>query len=516
MKVYHGSIITCDKVDTVAEFLVEDEGKIIYCGNTLPNEYRNAKIIELGNKSIVPSFVDAHIHFASFALFHAGANVMNATSNEEILEVLTSYIATSNEKLIVAFGASPHSVKECKLVTREQLDTICPEKPLFLVKYDGHACIVNTPLLNLVKSKVCKLRGYHEDTGEMNQEAFFAISDYVTNSVSPLKLIKNMQNATDYLASRGIGMIHTVSGVGFPRDLDVDLENWIGKGMKNGFQVRVFFQTMDIKKVLKRKLPRIGGCFATALDGCFGSADAALNQPYEGTSDTGILFYDDKTVINFCKAANRAHLQIELHTIGDAAFDQATRCLQQALEDFPRDDHRHTIIHACLPTEEGLAICKKHAIILSVQTAFINWEQEPDSYIERIIGRRACLLNPIRRFLDEGLIFSAGSDGPCTTPDPIMWIHKACNHSNPEQSITVTEALRMCTYNGHYGTFDEKERGSLETGKVADMVILSENPLSIETTRLKEVTVEQLVLQGRPYKKCTGNPILHILRGIVS
>ena len=85
---------------------------------------------------------------------------------------------------------------------------------------------MNTKLYEQVKDKVSGLRGCHADTGEMNQEAFFAISDYVTNSISVPQLLKNMQKAIDYMASKGIGMIHTVSGVGFVRDLDVDLERW--------------------------------------------------------------------------------------------------------------------------------------------------------------------------------------------------------------------------------------------------------------------------------------------------
>ena len=80
--------------------------------------------------------------------------------------------------------------------------------------------------------------------------------------------------------------------------------------------------------------------------------------------------------------------------------------------------------------------------------------------------------------------------------------------------MTVQDALRMCTYNGYYASFDEKERGSLEAGKIADMVILSENPYQMEKERLNELKVEQLLLQGKPYQKVTGNPVMHILRGI--
>ncbi len=514
MKVFEGAIITCDSKNTVAKYLVEDKGRIVYLGDTLPERYSKAEKTDLGAGALIPSFTDTHIHFASYSIFHAGLNVMEARSNAEILRMLSDFLASTEEKFIVGFGASPYSVSDGCLVTKEQIDSVCPDKPLFMVKYDGHACVINSVLLNKLKNKISGLRGYHEDTGEMNQEAFFAVSDYVTNSISLLKLVKNMQNAADFLATKGIGMIHTVSGVGFTADLDVDLERWVGKGFDNGMQLRVFMQTMDIKKVMRRKLPRIGGCFATALDGCFGSMDASLSEPYNGTDNKGVLYYTDEKVTDFCKKANRAGLQIEMHAIGDAAFTQATRALKAALDDFPREDHRHAIIHACLPTEEGIEICKKYRIALPVQTAFIGWPQEPDEYLEKILGSRSEKLNPIKTFIDNGIVISAGSDGPCTDPDPINWIYKACNHSNPKESVSVYEALRMCTYNGSYLSFDEKERGSLEPGKIADMVILSENPYEIPVEQLNRIRVNQLYLGGEKYKKVSKSPVAHVLKGI--
>ena len=195
-----------------------------------------------------------------------------------------------------------------------------------VVKYDGHACVINSKLLDKLEGKVSKLRGYHEDTGEMNQEAFFECSNYITNSLSIIELFKNMQSAIDFQASHGIGCIHTVSGVGFTGNLDITFEKIFAKSLTNGFQVRVFPQSMNVDVALKRKLPRIGGCFECALDGCFGSHDAAMNEPYiDSLGGDGVLYYDDEKVIDFCKKANRAGLQIEMHAIGDKAFDQASR-----------------------------------------------------------------------------------------------------------------------------------------------------------------------------------------------
>ena len=512
MKVYEGAVLTCNEKDEVVRYLVEDGGKIVFTGDELPEKYAAATKIELGERALIPSFTDSHIHFASYATFLAGLNVADAKSNGEILEMLREFVKKCEDKLVIAFGASPHSVEEKHFVTREQLDEVCPERPLFMVKYDGHTCVINTKLLKLVREKAQDLRGFHPESGEMNQEAFFAVSDYVTNSVSIPKLLKNMQNAADHMASRGIGMIHTVSGVGFPLDMDVDMENWFGKGLNNGLQLRVFFQTMDVKKVKRRGLPRIGGCFATALDGCFGSEDAAMLEPYEGTENKGVLYYSDEKVAAFCKEANRAGLQIEMHAIGDAAFDQATKALKAALDDFPREDHRHTIIHACLPTEEGIRICEEYKIGLAVQSAFIDWPQEPNDYLERILGSRAKKLNPFRTYADHNIKMSVGSDGPCTDPDPINWLYKACN--NGAESLSVREALRMCTANGYWQTFDEKERGTLEVGKFADMVILSANPYETETEKLGTLKVERLFLGGKAYRPLSENPIKQVVRGV--
>ena len=448
MRLYEGNILTCDKENRIAHYLLEDQGKILYCGDELPAGCVAAERVSTGEGALIPPFVDSHIHFASYATFHAGLNVMNARSNEEILQMLREHVKKTKEKLVIGFGASPYSVSDGHLVRRVQL-------------------------------------------------------------------VAHMQKALDDLAARGIGMIHTVSGVGFARDLDVDLERFFARGITNGMQMRVFMQTLDVNKAVKRKLPRIGGCFETALDGCFGSMDAALLSPYENTSDCGVLYYSDEKVTEFCKAANRAGLQIEMHAIGDKAFVQAVRAIKAALDDLPREDHRHTIIHACLPTAEEIAVCERYHINLAVQTAFIDWPQEPDSYLEQILGERAGRLNPIRTFCEHGLILSAGSDGPCTDPDPLLWMYKACNHSNPAESISVQQALRMCTYNGYYTTFDERERGSLEAGKIADMVLLDRNPYDIPKEELASVKVKQLYLRGQEYKKGNGGGAAQILRGMI-
>lgn len=509
MQIFEGQVITCDKEKRVCRYLVEDKGKIKHVGDTLPDRFPKAGIVKLEGKSILPAFVDNHIHFASYAMFAAGLDIRHCRSVEEMQAAIRAFTQQSDTEIILGFGASAHSVKEKRLPCREEIDAVCADRPVFIVKYDGHACIVNSRLLEILPDGIGKMRGYHGDSGEMNQEAFFAATDFVTSRVSTLQMIRSMLSGVDRLAAKGIGLFHTVSGVGFPRDLDVSLECFFGRGQRSAMQVRVFFQTMDIGKVLKRRLPRVGGCFAAALDGCFGSMDAALARPYVGDSENrGVLFYSDACVDRFVKEANRAELQVEMHTVGDAAFTQAVSAIEKALQDYPRSDHRHTLIHACLPTEEGLETCARLGIAIALQPAFLHWELEPLPYLESILGDRAYAISPLRKMADMGIMMSGGSDAPCTLPDPISGIYAACNHYVPEQSLTVQEAIDLFTLNGAWTTFDEKERGTLEEGKMADFVLLNKNPLSLNPENLLELRVDHLYLAGKAYQGGQGIPSL--------
>jgi predicted amidohydrolase YtcJ len=519
--VYEGSVICCDAAGRIARYLVEDGGRIQFVGDSLPAEYSGAPVTALGTRALIPAFADTHIHFLSYALFNSGLDVRDAASIEETGGMIADFAKRRKAAAIIGFGASANSVAERRLLERTDIDAVCSDRPVYIVKYDGHAAVANSKLISMVREKLGSLRGFGAESGLMTQEAFFRVTDFMSAKVSLPATLGNMLEAMDTLADFGVGMVHSVAGVGFPGDLDVSLESLFARGLRNPLAYRVFFQTMDVKKVLKRKLPRIGGCFATALDGCYGSADAAMIEPYEAAAGLppeaakGVLYYSDDQVRAFCKDANRAGLQIEMHAIGDAAFEQAVTAIEAALGDFPREDHRHTVIHACLPTKRGLEACAKHGIHIALQPAFLQWTQEPLSYIESIMGKRAYGISPLRTMTDMGIVMSGGSDAPCTVPDPIDGIWAACNHYVAGQSLTIQEALNLYTRNAARVSFDEADHGSLEAGKAADMVILNRDPLSMAPEKLRELKVEGLLLAGKPYVKGQGRGSV-LLRGIFS
>ncbi|MFA6505271.1 MAG: amidohydrolase [Treponemataceae bacterium] len=516
MRVYEGTVLVGDEAGKTANFLVENRGRIVHVGDTLPQEYGAAPRTTLGAKALIPALADTHLHFMSHALFVSGLDVRAAVTIAELKETVREFTARRKEKIIIGFGASAYGVAERRLPDRTDLDEAAGERPIFIVKYDGHAAIANSAMLKRLPARIALLRGYDGNTGRLNQEAFFAATDFVTGSVPLPSVLRSMLRAADDMASRGIGMIHSVTGVGFPLDLDVTLESIFARGLRNELPYRVFFQTMDVKKAERRALPRIGGCFATALDGCFGSEDAALIEPYSNnTSNRGVLFYSDEQVRDFTFAANRAGLQIQMHAIGDAAFDQAARALDAALTDFPRVDHRHTIIHACLTTERGLDLCAERGIFLAVQPAFLHWSLEPLEYLESILGDRAYRISPLKTMLKRGIVMTGGSDAPCTLPDPLAGIAAACNHYVKSESLSFTEALALFTRNATRGSFDDADRGTLEVGKIADMTVLNENPSALKSSELGRLSAEGLFLSGKPYRGGQSLPDL-LARGILN
>ncbi len=511
MRIFHGKILSLDKDNKIHHYLVEDRGRIVYLGDSLPREYaKSDSVVELGNRALLPSFGDGHMHFSNWALIAVSYfDVREAKDIGEIQEIIQKQmIRRGKTKIIFAFGVSMHRVKEKRLIVREELDEACPDKPLITICYDGHSAVFNTKMLEKFPDRIKSLRGFKRDKGHLFKEAYYAGTDYAASLVPPIDLIKSIVKSYDLLAKNGVGLIHATEGIGFPGDLDIKLVSFIAKARarKNRFQTRLFSQTMDVKKVLKRKLPRIGGCFATALDGCFGACDAALNEPYTNDQDNrGTFFQKEEEVFEFVRKANRAGLQIEMHAIGDAAVSRAVKAIEAALLDSPRENHRHTIIHASLIHPDDLKKMAELGIGITLQPGFLISPLEPVEYLNEILGSRVKESSPLRSILNAGIHLSGGSDAPVNYPDPIEGIYGACNHPfDPDQSISIIDALKMYTYEAAWTCFDEKERGSLEKGKIADMVILNQDPLKLEPKALRSLKVENLFLSGKEYKTGMG------------
>jgi len=516
MKVFtNADFISCEQDNRNFSTMVVDKGRIVYTGNELPAQYSKFETVDLGGKCVVPAFADTHIHFESYVLFMSTLDVRDAVNFEDMGRMVKGYFKLNPKaKFLPAFGCTAHTVEEKRLPERKDLDKMT-NVPFMIVKYDGHACVANSAFIDSMPEEVKKDSGFNAETGWMYQNAFYEGVNFMTGKVPPLNILNSLISMSDFMAKRGIALIHNVEGVGYKNDIDVNTIKFVSRGLPQAF--RIFFQTMDVDKVIKRKLPRIGGCFRLALDGCFGSEDAALSQPYENNPDNkGFLLYTQGEVNDFCIKANRLGLQISMHAIGDVAVDQALNAYEAALKDFPRKDHRHIIIHADLIPEEMQLRAAKLGVCIAVQPAFLYWKHEPAEYLEKILGERANQMIPLKSLIDKGIIISAGSDAPCTIPDPISSIYFCCNHPNKEQSTNVLDALRIHTSWAAYMSFDENERGTLKNGLVADFVVLSENPLKIPVERLAELKVEYTYFAGVKYSKKASGPVSLVCKSLLS
>ena len=499
MRVFkNAEFISCEEPNRVFQYLVEDHGKIFFTGNQLPEKFKLCDIVNLNGKWVVPAFGDTHMHFSSFAYFHSGLDCRNVGDFHELKDQIDDYMSKrTKEKMILGFGCSAHTVKERRLPDRCDLDRIT-NHPLMLVKYDGHASVGNSALISKMSSAIVSDPGFDQETGWFYLNAFYKAVNAITQAVSLPELFKNILAGSNYLANRGIALVHTAEGVGFPLDMDVDFMRFANRGLPQTF--RVFFQTMNVDKVKRRKLPQIGGCFANALDGCFGSEDAALKEPYSHRPQShGTLFYSQKQVNDFVMEANRRGFQIAMHAIGDAAIDQALTAYEAALKDYPRDDHRHIIIHGDLMDEQAIERAAKLNLCIALQAPFLYWPQEPVEYLEHILGKRMNHLISLKSMLKAGLLIAGGSDAPCTPPDPIAGIFAACNHPNADESVSALDGLRMHTSACARLSFDEDTRGTLTEGKRADFVVLDQNPLQIPVHKIKDINVEALYLQGQKH-----------------
>lgn len=512
MKVYRGTIISADADNGIYNYLVEDKGKIVFVGNELPAKYADCEVFELGDGALMPTFADTHSHFASYAVLATTVRLDKAKSNAEMLTLLKERdIALKKGKTIMAYGAHTRVI-EGKYLEKAELDALFPKRKVVIITNDGHTAILNTPALIKMPENLKEVRGYDGETGIMHHEAFYKVVDNLTKVLDKLDVLNAFQKAIDEYINKGIGIVSAMSGSGFPRDLDVDFLSWLSRGQDSGFALRIFIQSFDISKALKRKLPRIGGCFKTALDGSITSRDAAMLEPYEGTENKGILYYSDEELFKNLDRANRAGLQIQMHAIGDAAFSQGARIIKKALEAYPRSDHRHGLIHASITTDEGIKKCKDNNIQILAQPAFLV--PEMIEYMYTALGDRLYRGERYKTYIDNGIVVSAGSDAPVTMPEPLEWIYKACNHPNLLERITLDQAIKVCTYNGAYATFDEKERGSLEVGKFADMVVLDKNPYNVPIQHLKNINIKSTILRGKVYVPKKMNILLTILKGM--
>ncbi len=203
MRVFkNAEFISCEDKNRVFKYLVENKGKIVFTGDKLPPQYKACEAIDLKNKCVVPAFGDTHIHFSSFAYFNSGLDCRDVSDFKELGELIRAYITQNKkENVILAFGCSAHTVREKHLPNRYDLDKIT-DRPLMIVKYDGHASVGNSALINKMPASILNDPGFDKETGWFYLNAFYRAVNYISQSVSLPALFRNLLAGSDYLARK--------------------------------------------------------------------------------------------------------------------------------------------------------------------------------------------------------------------------------------------------------------------------------------------------------------------------
>jgi predicted amidohydrolase YtcJ len=238
------------------------------------------------------------------------------------------------------------------------------------------------------------------------------------------------------------------------------------------------------------------------MDGSMGARTAVFSEPYaDETSTYGIFAVSPDILKERVIRAHKQGMQVAIHAIGDKAIEVALDAIEAAIEKEPRKDHRHRIEHCEILTKEQLARIKQLGLVPAMQPNFVGeWGQPGGMYEQRLGLKRLKFCNPYRKLLDEGVKVAFGSDCGYCPPwpfNPIYGVWAAINHPIKENKISIENAIKCYTLNGAFASFEEKIKGSIEPGKLADIAVLSEDLITFPPEAIKDVKVDLTMVNGK-------------------
>jgi predicted amidohydrolase YtcJ len=505
MILVNGNVITMAVPNKREQAIAIDNGKIVKVAPNWaiePMGGADTKIIDLQGRTVLPGFIDSHMHASLTGLCLNSVQLLNATSVAEVCEQINEHTKnTSPDKWVFGTLCIPWNLKEKCFPTRTELDNVSEGHPVYIASVTFHSGAANTKAFEYINIDP-GLTGVDKDplsgqpTGAfLTDESHFYAANKAYGTMTDEDIEICYQATADFAVSRGVTTIHCLDGQFLEEDRDV----LILHSMQHKLPIHtlIMWQTMDVKKVLEFGLPRIGGCLT--LDGTGFEHTALMYEPYADEPEVyGTLFIPEKTVESFVLEAHKAGLQVGMHTVGDRAVDILVRAYEKAQQSHPREDMRHRVEHFIMPTDWALDKAVELGLALPMQPAFpYLWDNPEASENVRLLGpERRNRLEPFQDILKRGGIISGGSDSPVTEINPLLGIHGAVNNPNSIRNVPVEEALRMFTTNGAWVGREEHLKGTIEPGKLADLVILDRDPYK-EPEHIKDFRVVQTVVEGK-------------------
>jgi predicted amidohydrolase YtcJ len=461
------------------------------------------RVVDLNGKTVIPGFIDTHIHVADFGRFLIWLDLRGTESIADLQRRLKERVEkTPAGKWIVGRGWNQDLFKEKRFPTLSEIDSASPKNPVILFHESEKICLVNRKALEIADianfvafSLVDKDKETNEPTGVLRDEATDLVWKKVPEPTED-EISDSVVQACHKVVEAGITSVHWL--ILSPAEISIIERLHLRRKIPIRVYVIVPVKLLNSISNFKSKDPsvlRIGAAIFP-VDGYLAAKTAALYQPYIGEpEDRGKLLYSPDETKEQISRILRAGLQPVIQAMGDKAVDTALTSLERCVKDSPSVHCR--IEHAALLNESLVERLGKQRTIVSVQPLVMASEFLVWSAVERLGPKRARWLYPLKTLLGKGVRVIAGSDCPMEPLSPLLGIKEAVSRNYfSEERISVEEALRMYTVDAAYSSNDENIKGSIHEGKLADLVILSRDPLEVSWDELSAIKVEMTIAAG--------------------
>lgn len=537
---FGGDILTMQGTEpNYVEAIVTNADSIVFIGRLSESKelFPSVREVNLNGKTLLPGFIDAHAHFAGFPSQSIGAQILpppdaGANNISSLIKILKAWSTPENIQLtgwIFGMGFDDSVLAEKRFPTKEDLDKVSTEHPVMIIHISGHFCVVNSKGLELLDITsetpnpeggiIRRISGTEEPNGVLEELAAIPIMPMVLGPKSEEALKSFLISGQDMALSFGYTTVQ--EGRAMPSShlflehaamtnfLKLDVVSYID------YSVADSLLNTDWYSSSYKNHYRIGGVKLT-LDGSPQGRTAWRTLPYliaPDGAEEGYLGYpaipNDKDVEDIYENAFRNNWQIHTHANGDAAMDQMIRTLKKVTNKYGNEGRRDVLIHGQYVREDQLDEFKNLDIIASLFPLHtFYWGDWHKELIGDSLGNK---ISPTRTALNKGLKITIHTDAPVALPNlmRVIWtatnrVSRSGNIIGENERLTPYEALKCITEWSAYQHFEEESKGTLEVGKLADLVILDSNPIKVDIENIKNIVVLQTIKEGSTvYKKET-------------
>lgn len=511
--IHNAKIYSVDNQFTLHEAMAVKDGKIIELGpnNQLKNRYDATIEIDAKLGAIYPGFIDAHCHFLWYGNTFFEVNLVGTKSWEEVVERTKEFADENNDLWITGRGWDQNDWTEKTFPTKAKLDSLFPNRAVLLKRIDGHAAVANQKALELANiDSDSKVNGgvFELKDGKLTGLLIDNAVDSVSKAIPKLseeQMERALLKAQEMCFEKGLTTVDDAM-------LENEMVNIIDRLQQNGkLKMKVYGMLMPTeanKKEFLENGPYITKSlsirsFKYFADGALGSRGARLIEPYhDDPHNKGLFLNDSAYFLEEAKLLEKHGFQMNTHCIGDAANELMLSIYGEVLK--TTNDKRWRIEHAQIVNPTHLALFKKYTIIPSVQpthaTSDMYWLEE------RLGEERMKTAYSYKDLLQQNGIIALGTDFPIEDIDPLKTFFAATIRKDEkdypkdgfqtENALTRIEALKGMTIWAALSNFEEEEKGSLEVGKSADFIILSQDIMEVDEADILKTKVLNTYING--------------------